>query len=336
MNKSVKRVLFILKKNGYGLSSGLLNSAEKNAQALIDMGYEAKVVVVVDNNCIDREVSLYKPTHVIIEAIWVVPEKMMVLTKLHKQVKWVVCVHSKTPFLANEGVAMKWIRGYLEVAWNVDNLRIACNNKDFFDDLVRLTRGYGVIRLLPNMYSYGKSKPKDKAYSGSVDVGCFGSLRPMKNHLEQAMAAMIWANKMGRKLNFHINASRSEQSGENVLKNLRGLFHGTKHSLVEHTWMPHEQFLDVIRSMDIGVQVSLSESFNIVTADFVLAGVPIIVSDDIEWMPEFTRCCPTETKEIISAMKWAYYFPLFFRFFSRCALRKYNKWARKEWKEFIG
>ena len=35
--------------------------------------------VVVDNNGIDKEITEYKPTHVFIEGLWVVPEKFDVL-----------------------------------------------------------------------------------------------------------------------------------------------------------------------------------------------------------------------------------------------------------------
>jgi hypothetical protein len=331
----MKRVLFVLKKNGYGLSSGLLNSAEKNAQSLMDMGYESKVVVVPDNNSIDREVSQYKPTHVIIEAIWVVPEKMRVLTQLHPRVTWVILIHSKAPFLANEGIAMRWIWDYIYVSREVDNLRIACNNLEFFKDFRDVTHTIGITRFLPNMYSYDVKKKSGGQFSGVVNVGCFGSLRPMKNHLEQAIAAMLFANSVGKQLHFHINASRMEQRGENVLKNLKGLFSGTRHKLVEHNWMPHEQFLEIINGMDMGMQVSLSESFNIVTADFVLAGVPIVVSEDISWMPRFTKCCPTDTDKIVSRLKLAYSFPLLFRVFSRVSLARYNRMAKKQWRMFL-
>ena len=76
------RVLFILKrKEDYceehfshlGLSTGLFNSATFVNDMLQEENINTKLVVVVDNNDIDKEVTLYNPTHVIIEALWVVP-----------------------------------------------------------------------------------------------------------------------------------------------------------------------------------------------------------------------------------------------------------------------
>jgi hypothetical protein len=75
------RLLFILKKrgdfygSGTGLSSGLVNSAQFIVDMLMNHGVDAYLAVVEDNNSIDRWVSSVHPTHVIIEAFWVVPEK---------------------------------------------------------------------------------------------------------------------------------------------------------------------------------------------------------------------------------------------------------------------
>jgi len=46
--------------------------------------------------------------------------------------------------------------------------------------------------------------------------------------------------------------------------------------------MDHSDFISIVKSMDIGMQVSLSESFNIVAADFVSNGIPLVGSPDIE------------------------------------------------------
>ena len=98
-----KKVLFILKKrksshaNYSVVSSGLLNSATFVSSMLNKNGIESHLVEVIDNNCIDREVTKYRPTHVIIEALWVVPSKFEVLTRLHPNVQWIIRLHSGIP-----------------------------------------------------------------------------------------------------------------------------------------------------------------------------------------------------------------------------------------------
>ena len=61
--------LFICKERSYGVSYGLINSAQFVANFLNKNGVESHVITVIDNNDIDREVTKYKPTHVFIEAL---------------------------------------------------------------------------------------------------------------------------------------------------------------------------------------------------------------------------------------------------------------------------
>lgn len=131
------RVLFICKKRQteYGVSYGLINSCRFLCNALERLGVEGKVVAVIDNNCIDREVHQYKPTHVFIEALWVVAEKFHVLVPRYPKVKWYVRLHSNIPFLANEGIAMEWISKYDALQKQYPNFHIAVNSKKIQSDL---------------------------------------------------------------------------------------------------------------------------------------------------------------------------------------------------------
>jgi len=128
----------------------------------------------------------------------------------------------------------------------------------------------------------------------TISIGCFGALRPLKNHLQQAIWAMMFADKIGKHLEFHINRSEFEKDESSpVLKNLHSLFSSTPHTLVEHPWVEHDEFLKLVKTMDLGLQMSFTETFNIVTADFVYCGVPIVVSDEIDWMNFLYKANPS-------------------------------------------
>lgn len=307
------KVLFICKQRQteYGVSYGLLNSCRFLCNALKTLGVEGKVVSVIDNNCIDKEVHQYKPTHVFIEALWVVPEKFHVLLPLHKNVKWYVRLHSNVPFLANEGVAMEWIVKYDKIQKQYPNFFISPNSDKLVEALWK-TRQIKTI-YAPNVYcphKYLDAKyervPIDKS-SDVLNVGCFGAIRPMKNHLTQAMASMIFANKLGKRLHFHING-RCEQNGENGHRNLVHLFAGTPHKLIGHPWVNHDEFMSLVKEMDLGIQISFSETFNIVAADFVTAGVPIVGSSEISWLNMwYKEPYPTDIDDIVLFLYLAYY-----------------------------
>lgn len=326
------KLLFLLKKNNdYGTytscRSGLLNSCQIVAKELKEIfDVDTNIEICVDGNEIDKYVTLHKPNRVVIEAIWVTPAKLRELKVLHPSVQFIVRVHSKTPFLATEGMSITWLKEYA-----LDGTTVAFNNEDTSKEYQEI----GLANVyLPNLY------PTDYVLNNkytpqTVDVGCFGSIRPMKNQLLQAIGAIRYGNANNKIINFHINAGRVEQRGEEVLKNLRAIFKNTPHQLIEHGWLDREDFLNLVRQMDVGMQVSLSESFNIVTADFVKQGIPIIVSEDVSWMPSFTKTSERDSLEIAKKLKEALRYKLFFTLASTYKLKSYNYSSTLAWGKFL-
>lgn len=339
----MKKVLFILKKrmsygsyNFYGVSYGLINSARFVAKELNKLPrVEAKVIEVDDNNSIDREVAQFKPDVVIIEALWVVPEKMKVLIRLHPKVEWIIRLHSKPAFIANEGIAFDWIGKYIEIGKKTDKLQVSANNKEFADYLTDIYKEY--VSYTPNVYpDVWRFNPR-KLVGETIDIGCFGSLRPMKNHMTQAIAAIAFARSIGKRLRFHINSDRIEQKGDTVLKNLREIFKDVAHAeLVEHPWMDHKDFIDVVRNMDLGIQVSLSETFNIVAADFISLGIPVLVCKEIEFAPLVYVADPTSISSIEQGLARIYKLdnPILTTW-AKIQLSKSNDKALIEWKKVL-
>jgi len=305
------KILFICKKrnSSYGCSYGLINSCAFVCNELRRHGVSARTITVIDNNCIDREVTLDNPTHVFIEALWVVPEKMELLINLHSKIKWFVRIHSKIPFLANEGVAFDWLKKYHEISKrHPKRLFLSANSMDVVDtfkDCFDIDVIYHPNIYSPPEYTIEDSKPIQQ--DDFIDIGCFGAIRPMKNQLYQAMAAISFANKIGKRVKFHINSDRTEQKGESVLKNIETCFENTKHILVKHNWMEHKTFIEIVREMDLGMQVSMSETFNIVAADFVSNNIPIVGSKDISWLNFLYKAEPTDIDNIVWKLYIAYY-----------------------------
>jgi len=185
--------------------------------------------VAIDNNCIDREVRAYQPTHVVIEALWVVPSKFEILSKLHPNVTWIIRLHSEMPFIASEGIAMDWIGDYARFP----NIIIGVNAPRMMDETrFYLQQVYGWsnaetaqrIIYMPNFYPQEYKYKKFNPSNEYINISCFGAIRPLKNHLLQAICAVQFADSIGRKLKFHINAGRIEMKGEPILHNLKGMF----------------------------------------------------------------------------------------------------------------
>ena len=344
---SSSKILFILKrKQNYnlstdysiGLSTGLYNSAQFMNQMLLDGGFDSQMVVVNDNNDIDREVTLHKPTHVIIEALWVVPSKFEVLCKLHPNVKWVIRLHSEIPFLANEGMAMDWIGEYSKF----DNIIISCNSPQTTKDIeFYMSTKLGIekhIAFLPNFYPQQYKTKSFNKKDDTIHIGCFGAIRPLKNHLIQAFAAIKFAEEIGKKLHFHINCDRVEQKGEPILNNLISMFTHLEHKghkLIHHEWSVREEFIQLCSTMDIGIQISFNETFNIVGADVISQGVPLVASPEIPWASKLFTSRQTNTDDIVDSLLCTYTYPKINVLLNQRGLEKYTNRTKHIWFKFF-
>jgi hypothetical protein len=346
-----EKILFLLKKHndsaGYFTSkSGLSNSAEFLKKILEkNFNVNCDLKLCLDANSINREIHLFRPDICILEAIWVPPYKLKELVKLWPEVTFLIRVHSKTPFLANEGIAIDWIKQYNEI----ENVIISFNNDDTNKDFINI----GIKSVyLPNLYPVNNNLNYFKYLFKSVkekicnifgcthidtiiNIGCFGAIRPLKNQLSQAFAAISYADSNNKILHYHINSSRVEQKGESAIKNIRELFKNTRHKLIEYPWMNHHDFIKVIGKMDMGLQVSFTESFNIVTADFINTKKPIIVGYDTDWVNDKSKVDPNDipgmTKKINSVLNN----PSSFTLRNYLSLEKYQFNSLKVWKDFL-
>lgn len=331
------RVLFICHRNDiYGntvytrRSSGLYNSTRFIVEALAERGIHAHIVEVNDNNDVDREVHKFKPNLVIIEALWIVPEKFPVLQKLHPNIAWFIHLHSDMPFLALEGIAMDWIIRCANLG-----VGIIANSEESFAALRPIVSA-GQLYYLPNVYLGKHLRAGLNEKRKSINVGCFGAVRPLKNHLLQALASIQFSREKGKPLRFHINTGRVETGGSPVLKNLRQLFKDTDGTqLVEHNWFEPEDFIEFLNdNIDIGLQVSLTETFNVVTADYVTAGLPVVVSKEVKWVSFISKAIDNSLPDIVEKMHRAYGRRLIVRA-NQFFLRKFAENSICRWYEFV-
>ena len=162
---------------------------------------------------------------------------------------FVVRIHSEIPFLATEGIAMDWIGQYL-----LNGVTVAPNAPRAHDQLCAYSDFIGadtesLVPYLPNCFptDFREYDPAelDTSDKDTIDIACFGAFRPLKNHLQQAMVAMRFADAQGKKLRFHVN-NRQDQGGSSVFKNINGVFShlpADKFELVVHDWEDRETFL---------------------------------------------------------------------------------------------
>jgi len=266
-----------------------------------------------------------------------------VLQRLHPDVTWIVRLHSEMPFIAGEGNALDWLGDYSRfrnVVIGVNAPRMLRETRLYLQHLNQWSTATTNQRVvyLPNFYPQEyktKSLNRNKDW---IDVACFGAIRPLKNHLVQAFGAIEFAEHIGKQLRFHVNAGRIEMQGGPALNNLKGLFqqissHG--HELVNHAWTPREQFLELCATMDLGLQVSFSETFNIVGADLISQGVPLVGSTEIPWLHGVSAADPTSSEDICRKLLFAYRHPKISTCINQWRLTRYTSTTGRIWAKYF-
>lgn len=327
------------------IATGMWNSSNFVVQEINKVtDVSADLQILEDANRIDAALVASDPRLVVIEGLWVTPAKMMELKGLyrHRNRKWVVRIHSDIPFLATEGNAMGWIAQYLQMG-----VVVAPNDPRAHKQLVEYAKVLGLtdddiasrLPLLMNCFptDYEQIVPSelDTTNKDTLDIACFGAFRPLKNHLQQALVAIRFAQEQGKGLRFHVN-DRQDQGGGSPFKNLTHLFDtlGADFQLVRHGWEDRETFLSSIRGVDLLMQVSLSETFNIVAADATFVGRPVLASDEIPWIYPLTAD-GTDAEQMLKTLRTLWLSKAFFIQQNRERLTSYAKRSAATWIRYV-
>lgn len=324
----------------YQIATGMWNSANFVSDMLIENNRDSMVEMVVDANSIDASVTSYNPNFVFIEGLWVTPAKILELISIprHSVRTWVVRIHSEIPFLSTEGVAMEWIAEYLKMG-----IVVAPNAPRTHQQLKWFAERLGLSTLqveqqvvyLPNSYptDFDPISGLNISSKPHIDVACFGAFRPLKNHLQQVFIASRFAESIGKPLRFHIN-NRLDSGGSPISKNVKEAVEEMGHALVEHPWEDRSTFLQSLRDCDLLLQVSMSETFNIVAADATFVGRPILVSNEISWVhPLFAD--PQNVDKSLKVLEAIWSNKPYYIQNNRRGLQKYVASSRVAWTNYV-
>jgi hypothetical protein len=273
---------------GYGkCHRGLGINALMTVRVLRKLGVRADLIAVKDVKDVAKELSKRMPTHAVYQALWIPADDMAGLCTSFQDTHHVVRCHSQIGFLQVEPNAIKTLRDLLYLQELQLNLAVSANTHRLRDFLVKVYKSK--VLYLPNLYDIERvNRKRDESHGHRLlRVGSFGAHRLLKNHTTAAAAALMMAERRGSDLEFYVNAGRKENDkGDAIMQALEHMFDRVPWAkLVPAPWAEWSQFRQIVANMDLCMQVSFTETFNIVTADAVCEGVPSVVSDAIEWTP---------------------------------------------------
>lgn len=281
--------------------TGLAVSAMNTAKVLRAHGIFAFVRPVRDVAELAALVDKEQPTHVVVNALWIPTGELAALVHARPDVQFAVLCHSNMAFLQVEPNGIRLLREAvdLDVA-SVGNFSVAANSRAGVQGMKDAWECQATY--LPNLYFLDDTvrEARRKWSGGTLRIGAFGALRPLKNPTGSAFAALAIASHFSTNLEFHVNVGRDDGGwGGRLLASLEAIFRDLPHAkLVKDPWGHWTSFRRLIRGMHLLLQPSFTESFNVVTADGVAEGVASVVSDVIEWAPDDWKACPDNTQDI--------------------------------------
>ena len=265
---------------------GLGVAALSNSKVLAGRGYSTSVWPVTTNVDIVNRIKSGPPTHMVIQAPWLSTYDLSTMVHAFPRTQFAVVSHSNIGFLQADPNGIRLLREYSELSTGVHNFHVAGNSEKFVESWEHMFKT--PVLYLPNLYfNDGVKRPPHIWRGGPLRVGVFGAVRPLKNFLTASAAALSVAHDLQADLELWFSSGRMEGGGDVMWRAINQLVSGLPNvKIVQAPWAPWPKFRETVRHMHLLMQPSYTESFNMVTADGVVQGVPSVVSDAIEWAPD--------------------------------------------------
>src|SRR5437764_831216 len=265
---------------------GLGVSALNTAKVLAQHGVDSEVWPILQAADLANQLRKSPATHVVIAAPWIPAPDLQGLIASFPATRFAVNCHSNVGFLQADANGVRLIRDSMEIEMGSAHFNVAGNSIRFCR---WINAAYGApCTYLPNLYYLGDPAAARPGFSGgALRIGAFGATRPLKNFMSAAGAALTIARGLKANLEFWVSSGRTEGGGDTVLNAVRAMLDNLPGiSLVQSGWQSWPKFRQVAGHMHLLLQPSYTESFNMVTADGVAAGVPSVVSEAIDWAPQ--------------------------------------------------
>ncbi len=266
---------------------GLGVAAVNTAKVLRRAGIQTDVWPVISATDLRKLLEDAPRQHVIISAPWIPTAEMQGLSNDFPETQFAVTCHSNVGFLQADRNGVKLVREIMELELGTTNVHLAGNSKRFCG---WVEAAFGApCTYLPNLYYLDEHSVHGgrQFTGGTLRIGVFGATRPLKNLMSAAGAALEIAKSLHVPLELWLSGGRTEGGGEGVLAAVKEMLTGLPSvSLILNGWQSWPKFRKTVAHMDLLLQPSYTESFNMVTADGVAEGVASVVSSAIDWAPQ--------------------------------------------------
>lgn len=268
--------------------------------------------------------------HVVMYAPFIDVPWLSGLVKRWPQIHFTVTIHSNIAFLQSDAFALKVIRLGVELSKIAPNFTISSNSLRLHTFIKKV---YGVhTPLLPNLYPLDNEQFIFSCPHKPLRFGLFGAIRHLKNMLSGVGASILVSQT--HPVELHMSEGRIE-GGDGIMRAVDELAQGHKHfRLIMEPWKGWDEFKRLVRTMDLLLQPSFSESFNNVTADGASQYIPSVVSPAIVWAPDYWKAESDNIEDIANTSIKVLNTPQA-GIDGYIALQRHNRSGIRSWEEYL-
>lgn len=243
-------------------------------------------------------------THVVVAAPWIPSDEYGNLCAKYPFVHFAMNCHSNLGFLQADATGAKLFREALEMEQGTMNFHAAANCTRFADWVQSAYRR--PCAYLPNLYYLDPlddpSRPSWIQTGGVLRIGIFGAARAQKNIMTAVGAAIEISSILKAQTEIWVSTEREDDwTARGIMSAVRALTDNLPLvRLVPAPWASWPKFRQIVASMHLCLQVSYTESFNLVTADCASEGIPVVVSSAIDWAPPAWFAEVDDTQDVTS------------------------------------
>lgn len=278
------KVLFICQNESYIDAEGnisFLEYTEMQTVLLSNMGIESRVIT---NFMGSSEIKLshvamieeFAPSHIIVEDLCIPFDAFEYLKGLPSAPLVTVRMRSEMGFaftLSSADPSILYKLGELGVFF-------AAASATMQSDLFNLLKTQ--VFLLPDYHSITPNMPLkiNEQAKEVVHIGCFGIVGLLNNTFAQLQAALKFGEMTGLKINFHAILQREDAAQNSIVENMVKLMENVAdkgHTITWHEFpFDYPSWKEILKGIDLGMQVTFSESYCHMAADMVDHNIPVI------------------------------------------------------------
>src|SRR5271166_3564635 len=196
---------------------GLGVSALNTSKVLSRRGIDVEVWPVNTASDLASRLKERAATHVVISAPWMPSSDLQALLTTFPTTRFAVNCHSNVGFLQADSNGVKLVREGMDLEMGSTKFHVAGNSTKFCQWIKAAYNAPCVY--LPNLY-YLEAAPTQRPgfSSGTLRIGTFGAIRPLKNFMSAAGAALTMARSLKANLELWVSTGRTEGGGDIVMR----------------------------------------------------------------------------------------------------------------------